>query len=103
MRVLDFQDGLYRSQPTEKIQSRTVNQPMDDTQLAQLKRMQEDAIKQSQIAESEKSKDKLVNKDKEEREKGREKKKGEKAAPEDTQKKQRRSTSDGSHLIDIDA
>lgn len=103
MRVLDFQDGLYRSQPTEKIQSRVVNQPMEDAQLTQLKKMQEDALKQTQIAESEKTGDKLVNKDKEEREKGKSRKREKKEKEQDSAKTRRTSSPDGSHIIDIDA
>ena len=102
MRVIDFQDGLYRSQPTEKVQSRIVNQPADNVQLAQLKQLQEVASRQAQIAESEKTQDKLVNKDKEEREKGKNKKRDKKGAESPLSQKKPRRPTDG-HIIDIDA
>jgi hypothetical protein len=103
MRVIDFQDGLYRSQPTEKLYSRVVNQPMDDVHMAQLKKMQDDALKQTHIEEARKAKEKLVDKDKEEREQGKQKKRNKSGAAEAAEKKARRRPSDGNHLIDVDA
>jgi len=103
MRVIDFQDGFYRSQPSEKVQSRIQNQPVDDAMLAQIKKLQKDEARQTQISESEQgTHGKQVEKDKEGQEKGKGKKQ-EKKEPEGGEAKPRRRPPDGTHLIDIDA
>jgi len=104
MRAIDFQDSAYRAQPTEKLQARLQSAPADNVFLASLKQNQKHEEQEHKVSESEQSKDKLVNKDKEERDQGGlpRKKEEQEDASEDAHSR-KRPRSGGTQLVDLDA
>lgn len=103
MRPIEFNDSFSRSQNIDKLQSRDLHKPADDVALATQKQALADEEKKMQVQTSEEARDKLVNKDKEEREKHNNKKgKKEEQQPEE-QPVRRKSPRGGFFLVDIDA
>lgn len=103
MRAIEFQDSLYRSQPAEKVISRDQNKTMDDVQLAALKKMQQDAVKQTVVNQAEESRGKQVDKDRPEGEQSEARKKEDKEKEDKEAEKKSRRRPQGGSLIDIDA
>jgi hypothetical protein len=103
MRVIDFQDSLYRQQPTEKVQSRLINQPHDDAYLAQLKKAQEDAIRTQIAEETKEAREKRIEREKHEKESSKKKEKRDQPDEQPLADPKKRRPPRGGSLIDIDA
>ncbi|OGJ98625.1 MAG: hypothetical protein A2487_05615 [Candidatus Raymondbacteria bacterium RifOxyC12_full_50_8] len=98
MRQIDFQDSVYRTQPTEKIQARQNQQPVEGVYLNQMKKGVEDETKQNTVVETEDMRGKITEREKREqerRERQRRRREREAASRDDH--------AAGDHLIDIEA
>jgi hypothetical protein len=103
MRPIEFHDSFSRSQNVDKLQSRDIHKPADDVALATQKQAVVDEEKKTQIQNTEETKDKLVNKDKEDREKQQHGGKKKKENKDECSLENKRTRRGGFFLVDIDA